>query len=242
MAGHSKWANIKHKKAANDSRKAVVFSKLARLITLAVIEGGGNPDPASNVKLRIAVERARGENMPKINIDRAIEKAAGPDSAALKEIVYEAFGPGGVGMLIVATTDNPNRTNSEVRMVLDKHGGKIAGVNAVAYMFEKCGFLAISKKDIGETEIFELADVLEADLTYDDHDPESPYELTIPYVRLGAVGKELGSIRPVSLEPYYKPLQYTDVGPSTGDAIETLLDVIEDLDDVDNAYSNYRIL
>ena len=183
MAGHSKWANIKHKKAVNDSRKAVVFSKLARLITLAVTSGGGNPDPASNIKLRIAVERARAENMPKLNIDRAIEKAAGPDGASLKEIVYEAFGPGGVGMLIVATTDNPNRTNSVVRMVLDKHGAKMAGVNSVAYMFAK---------------------------SFDE------------------------------LESNYKPHQYVDVDAPTSDRIETILEVLEGLDDVDTAYSNYR--
>src|SRR4051812_30449460 len=120
MSGHSKWANIKRKKEANDKVKGAVFGKLSRLITIAVTEGGGLPDPENNVKLRFAVEKARSENMPKENIQKAIEKGSGPNIQELKEVVYEGFGPGGVALLIVTTTDNSNRTHAEIRNVLER--------------------------------------------------------------------------------------------------------------------------
>lgn len=136
MAGHSKWKQIKHKKAANDQQRAKIFSKISKLITIAVVEGGGMQDPAINVKLRLAIEKAKAANMPKDNIQRAIEKGSGPDRNNLKEVVYEGFGPQGVALVIHATTDNSNRTVGEVRSVIDKGGGKLGNQGAVSYLFQ----------------------------------------------------------------------------------------------------------
>lgn len=136
MAGHSKWKQIKHKKAANDQQRAKIFSKISKLITSAVIEGGGFSDPNINVKLRLAIEKAKGANMPKDNIARAIEKGSGPDRVNLKEVIYEGFGPHGVALVIHATSDNTTRTVNEVRTVIDKEGGKLGVQGAVSYLFK----------------------------------------------------------------------------------------------------------
>ncbi len=136
MSGHSKWAKLKHGKDDRDRQKGNLFGKLTRAITMAVIQNGGIPDPEKNAALRIAIDKARQENMPKENIQRAIERAVGPDKQNLKEVVYEAFGPYGAAFLIVATTDNPNRTHSEVKLLLDRSNGKLAGQGAVSYLFQ----------------------------------------------------------------------------------------------------------
>ncbi|MFS8158686.1 MAG: YebC/PmpR family DNA-binding transcriptional regulator [Candidatus Roizmanbacteria bacterium] len=239
MSGHSKWSTIKHKKAANDAKKASVFSKMSKAITMAVVESGGNTDPAANVKLRLAIERARAENMPKVNIDRAIEKAAAADASSLKEILYEAIGVSGVGILVAATTDNPNRTNSVVRNVLDKNGGKVAGVNAVAYMFEKCGIVVLSKEAFDETMFFELSDSLSAIEVDEDDDG---YVLYIPFEKLGSVHKALGDRVALSVEPYFRPLTTVRIGSDAVDKIEQLVEMLEDLDDVQKAYTNYEVV
>ena len=136
MAGHSKWKQIKHKKAANDQQRAKIFSKISKLITSAVIEGGGFSDPNINVKLRLAIDKAKNANMPKDNIARAIEKGSGPDRVHLKEVLYEGFGPHGVALVVHATTDNSNRTVVEVRSVIEKAGGKLCVQGSVAYLFQ----------------------------------------------------------------------------------------------------------
>lgn len=136
MAGHSKWKQIKHKKAANDQEKAKIFSKLSKLITIGVVDGGGATDPTLNLKLRLAIDKARQANMPKDKIERAIEKGSGPDKNNLKEAIYEGFGPHGVALVIHATTDNSNRTVHEVRAIIEKHGGKLGSQGAVSYLFQ----------------------------------------------------------------------------------------------------------
>lgn len=136
MAGHSKWKQIKHKKAANDQQRAKIFSKLSKLITSAVVEGGGFSDPNINVKLRLAIDKAKIANMPKENIARAVEKGSGPDRLHLKEVIYEAFAPHGVALVIHATTDNSNRTVSELRSTIEKAGGKLGVQGSVSYLFQ----------------------------------------------------------------------------------------------------------
>ncbi len=136
MSGHSKWSKEKHGKEARDRQKGNLFGKLTRAITVAVINGGGVTDPEMNPLLRIAIDKAKQSNVPNDNVQRAIEHASGPGKESLREVVYEAFGPGGAALLITATTDNPNRSHSEVKTTLDKHGGKLAGQGAVAYMFQ----------------------------------------------------------------------------------------------------------
>lgn len=134
MSGHSKWSTIKHKKAANDAKKGKVFTKLAKLITVAV-KSSGIGDPASNPSLRLLVEKARQENMPSDNVRRAIDRGLGKgESAILEEIVYEGYGPMGVGVMVKVVTDNRNRTGSEIRTIFDKNGGSLAGPGAVSYM------------------------------------------------------------------------------------------------------------
>lgn len=153
MSGHSKWSKIKREKQAKDKQKGNIFSKLSRLITLAVIEGGGITDPENNIKLRLAIEKAKNLNLPKENIERAIEKGTGPESQELKEVVYEAFGPEGVSLIILATTDNMNRTLSEIRNVLELHGGKLGTQGSVLHLFKKSGLSTFEVMPYASVEI-----------------------------------------------------------------------------------------
>lgn len=137
MSGHSKWSNIKNKKAANDAAKGSVFTKMAKGITIAVKKGGGIGDPDKNFALRLAVDKARAVNMPKENIDRAIDKGLGREGDELKELLIEGFGPGGFAVMIEAVTDSSNRTVAEIRCLMEKHGGRMGEPGCVAYMFEK---------------------------------------------------------------------------------------------------------
>lgn len=137
MSGHSKWSNIKNKKAANDAAKGSVFTKMAKGITIAVKKGGGVGDPDQNFSLRLAIDKARAVNMPKENIDRAIDKGLGREGDELKELLIEGFGPGGFAIIIEAVTDSSNRTVAEIRCLLEKHGGRMGEPGSVSYMFEK---------------------------------------------------------------------------------------------------------
>jgi YebC/PmpR family DNA-binding regulatory protein len=143
MAGHSKWAGIKHKKAIVDARRGKLFTKLARAITVAAKDGGGDPD--SNPALALAVQKAKDASMPKDNIERAIAKGTGEgaDTEALEAVLYEGYGPGGVALLVAATTDNRNRTGSEVRHTFTKHGGNLGEPGSVAYLFDKRGVIVV---------------------------------------------------------------------------------------------------
>jgi len=158
MSGHSKWSQIKHKKAAEDKKKGAVFSKLAAAITITAREGGG--DPATNFKLRLAIDKAREANMPQENIERAIQKGAGKaEGAHIEEIVCEGFGPQGVAVICQGATDNKNRTLSEIKQIFTEYGGKIASAGAVAYQFEPKGIISIKPpKDKDELEL-ELIDI-----------------------------------------------------------------------------------
>ncbi len=170
MSGHSKWSKIKREKQTKDKQKGNVFSKLSRLITLAVIEGGGLTDRENNLKLRLAIEKAKKFNLPKENIERAIEKGTRPESQQLKAVTYEAFGPGGISLIILVTTDNMNRMLSEIKNVLESHGGKLGAQGSVMYLFKKSGLstfevlpyasVEISDKNVAE-KVLGLIDALE---------------------------------------------------------------------------------
>lgn len=157
MSGHSKWSQIKHKKAATDKKRGAVFSKLATAITIAAREGGG--DPSSNFRLRLAIDKAKQANMPSNNIKRAISKGTGEDGGStIEEFVYEGFGPEGIVIMCEGATDNKNRTLSEVKRIFSKNGGRLAGSGAVAYQFEPKGIISIkAPKDKDEFEL-ELID------------------------------------------------------------------------------------
>jgi YebC/PmpR family DNA-binding regulatory protein len=235
MAGHSKWANIKRKKEAQDKIRGNLFSKLSRIITLAVIEGGGITDPQHNVKLRVAIEKAKEANMPKDKIEKAIERGAGPNKDQLKEIVYEGFAPHGVSLIIVASTDNPNRTLTEVRLVLEKSGGKIGGQGSVSYLFEKCGLVVIDKQNIAEEEVFRLADEIGAlDLETDDE----VYLIYIPFEQIGKVKSIFGNYQIKEMETIYRPVVKVNIDEEKRKIIENLITNLEALDDVHQVFSN----
>src|SRR5690554_603793 len=153
MAGHSKWANIKHKKAKEDAKRGQIFTKLGRKITVAAKEGG--PDPTSNVRLRLAIEEARSFNMPNDNIERAIQRAVGGlEGVIYSEVLYEGYGPNGVAIMLQALTDNRNRTAGEVRHRFSKYGGNLGESGCVAWMFERRGVLVVERgENVDEDEV-----------------------------------------------------------------------------------------
>lgn len=228
MSGHSKWANIKRKKGVNDAQRSAVFTKMSRIISTAVHEGGGIGDPDKNFKLRLAVDRAKAVNMPKDTIQRAIDKAAGGDGSQMKEMLYEGFGPHGVAVLIAATTDNPNRTYAEVKLALEKNGGKMASPNAVAYQFTKCGVVECKKSDTTEEQAFELYDAYQA---LDMEEDEESYILYIPFELMGKVKG--------SIDVFYRPSVTIQLTDAEIERIEAFIEKLEDLDDVMNVYTNY---
>src|SRR6185436_18757698 len=158
MAGHSKWAGIKHKKAIVDARRGAAFTKLARAITVAARDGGGDPD--SNAALANAVQKAKDASMPKDNIERAIAKGTGEgaDADAIETVLYEGYGPGGVALLIEALTDNRNRTGSDVRHLLSKHGGSLGEPGSVAYLFDKLGVVTVDAERWSEDDLIVAID------------------------------------------------------------------------------------
>jgi YebC/PmpR family DNA-binding regulatory protein len=236
MSGHSKWANIKRKKEANDKVKGNVFSKMSRLITLAVVEGGGITEPDNNVKLRLAIEKAHAVNMPKENIKRAIERGVGPDKNQIKEIVYEGFGPYGVNLMILGTTDNPNRTLSEIRNILEKYQGKLGGLGSVSYQFRKCGLITFSKSIINQNKILEISDRLNA---FDLNEDDQKYYVYFPYEDLGHIKSKLQDTKYDSAEVDFKP---QTIMPFEDDEklkkISELIDLLEASDDIQKVFTN----
>ncbi len=229
MSGHSKWANIKRKKGINDKQKGNIFGKLSRLITLAVIEGGG-------VKLRLAIEKARGENMPKDNIERAILKGTGPNKDLIKEVLYEAFGPHGVALLIMTTTDNLNRTTSEIRSFLEKKGGKLGSQGSVSYLFEKCGCVILPKLNNTEESVLVFAEKISAtDITEDG----AYYRLFFPYELLGKLANYCENVKIELSEQEFKPKTTIELPKDRADKIIELIDALENLDDVHKVWANF---
>jgi YebC/PmpR family DNA-binding regulatory protein len=156
MSGHSKWAQIKHKKAKTDLERGKAFSKLIRLITVAARQGGGNPE--NNPRLRLAIQKAREMNMPQENIEKAIKKGTGElEGVAYEEIVYEGYGPGGVAIMVEATTDNRNRTTAEIRHLFSKHGGSLGETGCVSWVFERKGLISFERNKVDEETVMAVA-------------------------------------------------------------------------------------
>lgn len=237
MSGHSKWANIKRRKEAQDQKRGKVFSKLARLIAVAVREGG-SPDPAANPKLRLVIERARAENMPKENIQRAIENAI-KDKEAIEELILEGYGPGGVGILVEAVTDNRQRTIQEIKNIFQKNGGSLSEPGAVAFQFEKKGVIEI--EDPGDEEkILSLIDLGVEDFETDDQivilwlAPSNLEELKKKIETAGLVVKRVDLVmRPKNF------LRISD--PAKARAALALLETLEQHDDVQRVFTNLDI-
>ena len=234
MSGHSKWSTIKRKKEITDQKRGAIFSKLSRVITMAVINGGSN-DPAFNITLRLAILRARSFNMPKINIDRAVLKASSSEAKALREMVYEGFGPSGVSFIITATTDNPSRTVSAIKQTLEKNNGKLGSENSVKHFFKKYGIVVFDKENVREEDIFIFSEEFEA---YDIESGEE-YVVYIPFDKMGIVHEsKIGSLAD-SVEVWYKPEITIPVTVKIEEKIHLLIGLLEDIDEVENVYTNY---
>lgn len=241
MSGHSKWSQIKHKKALTDAKKGKLFSKIARGITLATRAKGG--DPQTNPGLRMIVDKARSFNMPQENIERAIKKGTGElEGQKFEEFTLEAFGPGNVAMVIEGATDNKNRTVSEIKFLLTQHGGKLAGPGSVMWLFEHCGALN-AKKDSGQSkEDLELAAIEAGAQDYQWLDEEN-LEIYTETDELEKIRKILAEqkieISSSALE--WKPKDEMILeNEKTKEQIEKLFETLEENDDVNEIYSNYR--
>jgi len=239
MSGHNKWASIKHKKAANDSKRGKLFTKIIREITTAAREGGGNPD--MNPRLRTAILTAKGGNMPADNIDRAIKKGTGElEGVTYEECTYEGYGPAGTALLVQCLTDNKNRTAADVRSIFNKKGGNMAGAGSVAWMFERKGLIVIEKAAIGEDDLMEI--VLSAgaeDLSTDG----DAYEVTSAVEDFEAVRAAVSEkkIETQAAELTMIPKDLVKASAEHARQVLKIIDALEENDDVQNVYSNVDI-
>jgi YebC/PmpR family DNA-binding regulatory protein len=238
MSGHSKWATTKHKKALVDAKRGKIFTKMAKLITIAARDGGG--DPTTNPSLRTAIDNAKSVSLPKENIERAIQKGAGGgDSAKIEEIVYEAYGPGGMAMIIECLTDNKNRTVAEVKAILNKLGGSFANAGSVAYLFNKKGEIFIDSSKCGKS-ADEMEEAIIESGADDFEKDESNYIVYTNQQNLHAVKKALEDAGVIieSAELTYIANTYNEMTESKKDSADKLLETLDDLDDVNKVYSN----
>ncbi len=239
MAGHSKWAGIKHKKAIVDSRRGKLFTKLARAITVAAKEGGG--DIEGNPGLALAVQKARDASMPKDNIERAIAKGTGEgaDADALEAVVYEGYGPGGVAILVEALTDNRNRTGADMRHSFGKHGGNLGEPGSVSYLFDKRGVVVVDGERYSEDDLMPAIDAGAEDIAMDDDVYEvlcEPGDLAAVRAALDAAGVEVEAAavaqRPKTLVP---------LDEDGARRLVRLIEALEDQDDVDAVHANFDV-
>lgn len=237
MSGHSHWAGIKQRKGVNDAKRAGVFTKFGRLITIAAKEGGG--DPEMNFKLKMAIDRARYENMPKDTIERAIKKGTGElkDGNEIEEIIYEGYGPGNVAMLIKTATDNRNRTGSEVRSIITKAGGKPAAEGGVKFMFRLVGNVAVSVGDKDPYEV-EMA-VIEAGA----EDTLFEGDVVVVYTKIEDLQKvkenlDRAGLKVEGADLVYAPLQKIEIDADAKLDYEKLLEKLDEHDDVQEIYDN----
>jgi YebC/PmpR family DNA-binding regulatory protein len=239
MAGHSKWKQIKHYKAATDAKRGAHFTKLIREITMAAKLGGG--DPAGNPRLRTAIEAAKAASMPKENIERAVKKGTGElEGIEYQEITYEGYGPGGVAILIFAMTDNPNRTVAEVRHRLSRGGGNLGAANSVSWMFERKGQLYLDTTKYPEDDALEAA----LDAGAEDFKAEGErYEITTDPTTMHSVRSALESkgYEIAEAEIASVPKNLVSVSGSTAESLVKLLEELEDLDDVQKVAANCDI-
>lgn len=240
MSGHSKWSTIKRKKAANDAKRGNLFTRLAREIAVAAREGGS--DVETNFALRLAVDRAKSNNMPKDNIDRAIRRGTGEDkdAAALEQIRYEGYGPHGVALIIEVVTDNRNRTVAELRHELTKGGGTMADAGSVSWQFERAAYFAFSTRGIDEDEVFEAAVEAGAD---DVVLGEEDVEVIAPVEAFKAINDALERLEIRPDEAGLRMLPSSTMSLSPDDALQVMrvIERLEELDDVQHIFSNLDV-
>jgi YebC/PmpR family DNA-binding regulatory protein len=239
MSGHSKWSSIKHKKGAADAKRGKLFTKLARAITIAARDGGGNAD--ANPALAIAVQKARDASMPKDNIQRAIDRGTGEgeDAAAIESVVYEGYGPGGAAILVETLTDNRNRTGSEVRHAFERHGGSLGEPGSVAWQFEKRGVILLDGERYGEEDLMPAIDAGAEDVSEDG----DLLKITTAASDLTVVRSALESaaVEVQSAELSMEPKSTVEVGESDAPALLRLMDALEEHDDVDSVHANFDV-
>ena len=239
MSGHSKWASIKHKKGAVDAKRGKVFSKLIKEVTVAARLGGG--DPSGNPRLRTAIQAAKAENMPKDNIDRAIKKGSGElAGVSYEEVNYEAYGPGGVAMIIDCLTDNKNRTVADIKHILDRHGGSIGEPGCVSWMFEQKGMIVFDKDKVEEERLMDLA--LEADAE-DIKEEGTEFEVLTDPADFGSVKKAFddGGLSYTLAEVSKIPQNTVKLEGKEAEKMLNLMEALEDHDDINHIYANFDI-
>jgi YebC/PmpR family DNA-binding regulatory protein len=240
MSGHSKWSTIKRQKGVTDAKRGALFTKVAREISVAARQGGG--DPEANYRLRLAIEKARSVNMPSDNIKRTIDKATGGgEGEQFEEIVYEGYGPGGVAVLVEAQTDNRNRTAGEIRSIFTKAGGQLAGSGAVAWQFEPRGLITVSRDGIDADEVALAA--IDAGATDVDTDDEQTVEIYTDPARLDPVRRALEAARiPIeTAESTMVAKQTVGLDSSKARQALRLVELLEELDDVQRVTANFDI-
>ncbi|MGB1087171.1 MAG: YebC/PmpR family DNA-binding transcriptional regulator [Alphaproteobacteria bacterium] len=238
MAGHSKFKNIMHRKGAQDAKRSKMFSKLAKEIQIAAKMG--DPDPDKNPRLRLAVQTARGQSMPKDNIERAIKRSQGSDADILEEIRYEGFGPGGVALIVEALTDNRNRAVTEVRTAFNKNGGNMGESGSVGFMFDQVGSVVYEGDKADADTMFEAALEAGAD---NCESSEDSHEITCAKTDLNdvatALADQFGDATSSGL--IWKPTTTTPLDEEGARKLFKMIEVLDDLDDVQNVYSNEEV-
>ena len=238
MAGHSKFKNIQHRKGAQDKKRAKIFSRLAKEITVAAKMG--MPDPDSNPRLRTAILAARAQNMPKDNIERAIKKSADADGENYDEVRYEGFGPGGIGVIVETLTDNRNRTASDVRSTFSKSGGNMGETGSVSFMFDRVGSIEYGPDAADAETVFEAA--IEAGAE-DVVSGEDGHEIICSMEDLHGVVDALAGVvgEPQAASIVWKPQNDVPVDAEAAEKVLKFMDALDDLDDVQNVYANFDI-
>src|ERR1700736_2570424 len=239
MSGHSKWASIKHKKAIVDQRRGQHFTKLARAVTVAAREGGG--DPNGNPSLALAIQKAKDASMPKDNIERAVAKGTGEgvDADQIQTVLYEGYGPGGVALLIEAMTDNRNRTGADVRHILSKNGGSLGEPGSVSYLFEKKGMIVIDGARYSEDDLMAAVDAGAEDITAD----EDVFEVIAEPADFTQVRRALegAGVQMESAEVAYRPTSLVPIEEAQAARLMRLIEALEDNDDVSAVHANFDV-
>lgn len=241
MAGHSKWANIKHRKAAQDAKRSKVWTRIIKELTIAARDGGGDPD--SNPSLRLAIQNAKGSNMPKDTMERAIKKGAGGEGESLEELTFEGYGPHGIAVFVEATTDNNNRTVANVRAVFTKYNGNLGTNGSLSFIFDSKGVFTISKEKLGNKDLEELEmELIDGGLEELDDAGDAVIAYT-SFDDFGTMQKFLEEleIEVQSAEVQRIPNNTTSLGVDEAKAVLRLVEKMEEDDDVNTVYHNLEL-
>ncbi len=233
MSGHSHWSTIKHRKEANDAQKGKSYSRLSREILVAIHTGGGSIDPNVNFRLKVAIEKARAADLPKENITRLLDRAK-DRAGAMIEVLYEAIAPHGIFLIISSTTDNSNRTHSELSTILEKHGGRMVEKGGAMHLFEKCGMMQF--ENVTEDSALQYVELVEA---YDMDFTDAVCTLFIHFDHISEAlhkAKEAGLTEAPTV--IYKPTSYAEIGEGEAEKVNSLVSLLEEMDDVQEVFTN----